>query len=334
MACSSDRDNEREGADKLPPAPGADFDLVDSHHMVVLPWQAGADTQPAEPEANAVAITQPAEPECSAAGKADKKRKTSTKRATGAKKGSKRGRKKRNQATGSATDPAVPRKRGRPRKIKPEPAPPPPVQEEEEQPMSACKLDVDLLFHYHLTWGYPDFVREATKILLAQGRLPEAIDEEMSWHQVRTILEACSNQRIKYFVAGQDGTSAAVLNYLASDESANTCLRVAENPHCHEMTLAKLAQHESAEVRCAVSEHPNTSAATLEKLAQDENPDVRYYIAENVRTSMDILSMLAQDDNPFVSFRAQRTLKNASPAANVVPGEFVWLDRPRKKTSG
>jgi hypothetical protein len=72
--------------------------------------------------------------------------------------------------------------------------------------------------------------------------------------------------------------------------------------------LSELATSESADVRIAVAENGYAPLRTLFVLAGDANPDVRLAIAENHNAPIAVLQFLAEDSNPYVTARAQRTL--------------------------
>jgi hypothetical protein len=72
--------------------------------------------------------------------------------------------------------------------------------------------------------------------------------------------------------------------------------------------LSELATSESADVRIAVAENGFAPLRTLFVLAGDANPDVRLAIAENHNAPIAVLQFLAEDSNPYVTARAQRTL--------------------------
>jgi hypothetical protein len=72
--------------------------------------------------------------------------------------------------------------------------------------------------------------------------------------------------------------------------------------------LSELASSESADVRIAVAENGFAPLRTLFVLAGDANPDVRLAIAENHNAPIAVLQFLTEDSNPYVTARAQRTI--------------------------
>jgi chemotaxis family two-component system response regulator Rcp1 len=113
---------------------------------------------------------------------------------------------------------------------------------------------------------------------------------------------------VRYVMAGNPHTSAAILTALAAEPNAHIRMRVAENPHTPGELLHKLAADEDLEVRLGVAENPNAPVALLESLASDTNEDVRLGIASNPRIPAHILKRLSTDDQPHVAGEAASTL--------------------------
>lgn len=181
---------------------------------------------------------------------------------------------------------------------------------------------IELAFSYYFTWGYPDYVREAFQILVARSNgtaKPLNPQKDLSWRELRVLLEEADSSRVRHIVAGNPNTPAAVLDFLSKVQDFSVVERVAENNRAHAATLARLALHEQVSVRLALCENTATPEAVLRQLTADSNPDVRYRLAESTLVPDSILEILSRDENPYVSGRAHRTLSSKSPAQVVAP---------------
>lgn len=188
--------------------------------------------------------------------------------------------------------------------------------------------EIDLAFSIYFTWGYPDFVREAFRVLEAVSENPIDPNKNLSWRELRLALEEADSPRIRYMVAGNPSTRNNVLNFLAKQPDATVARRVAENPNVHGSTLVFLARHEVATVRLAVAENATAPECVLLTLARDEDADIRYAMAENHNSPLSVLEVLSADENPFVSVRADQTLRSLTPTEVVRP-DFSRVARRR-----
>ena len=117
---------------------------------------------------------------------------------------------------------------------------------------------------------------------------------------------------VRYVMAGNPHTSAAILSKLAVEKAARIRARVAENPQTPQDVLATLAKDPEAEVRLAVAENPRVPDEILEKLASDINDDVRFALASNPKLPAKILQLLAADSQPHIVASANKSLSKPS----------------------
>ena len=113
---------------------------------------------------------------------------------------------------------------------------------------------------------------------------------------------------VRYVMAGNPHTSAAILERLSAESATNIRARVAENPNTPINVLRTLAKDSSADVRLGVAENPSTPPAVLEELAKDPDDDVRLGLAGNPRIPVHILQKLSADENLYVVDCANKTL--------------------------
>jgi two-component system, chemotaxis family, response regulator Rcp1 len=161
---------------------------------------------------------------------------------------------------------------------------------------------LDLKMHYYL--GKPVTSEKLNALL-------QAMDELHSDHETKSKLSG-EDAHIRYVIAGNPHTSAAVLEKLSKEKSSTIRSRVAENPNAPLPLLKQLAQDEDPEVRMAVAENEKAPADLLEKLAHDEHEDVRLGLASNPNCPANILKQLAADENPHIVAAANSTLSKAA----------------------
>lgn len=184
--------------------------------------------------------------------------------------------------------------------------------------------EIELSFSIYFTWGYPDYVREALNFLLASREKYARLspDRELTWRQLREILEDADSSEVRMVIASRPSTSQSILNFLANSANFDVVLRVAENPNTHVATLTRLIRHDCPQVRIAVAEHANTPEVLLHLLAVDADADVRLALAENFNLPKPVLEVLVADENPYVVARAQRSLQAEATPAQVVTANF------------
>lgn len=168
------------------------------------------------------------------------------------------------------------------------------VSRDEDDIMKA----LDVKMHYYL--GKPVTSEKLNKLL-------EAIDELHNDKERKGKLEG-EDAHIRYVMAGNPHTSAAVLERLAKEKSGGIRMRVAENPNTPLAILKQLAKDSDTEVRLGVAENPNAPTELLEQLAKDEHEDVRLGIASNPQCPSNILKQLASDENPHIASAAESAL--------------------------
>lgn len=197
----------------------------------------------------------------------------------------------------------------------------------------STKEDLATIFSYQ--WQSSRHKREAIKLLLA-SYLDEAIDDEeyfCSTLPSEDLLFFQERTEAQLRLASNPACNALLLDYICRlTPSAHVLERVALNPNCAEVTLAKLAEHDSPDVRSAVTEHPSCPKEVLEQLAQDSHSDVRFRLAENVHCDREILERLSQDENPFVADRAQESLKRLT--STVIVGRFPTAEIKLRLVNG
>jgi hypothetical protein len=190
--------------------------------------------------------------------------------------------------------------------------------------------DIELSHSVYFTWGYPDYVRQAFRLLqdTHSPLLPPDPDKEMTWSQLRKALEAADSSGVRYIVAGNPNTPQNVLDFLSKTGDKQICRRIAENSRTHPSTLSRLARHEAAEVRIAVCENIHTPGGTLLQLTADSNPDVRYAMADCSSMPQTVLQVLSNDENPYVSARARASLQTLTNGEVLAP-DFSRVARRR-----
>jgi hypothetical protein len=195
------------------------------------------------------------------------------------------------------------------------------------QPLS--DLDILLSYSIHFTWGYPDYLRQAFKVLqdLSCEYVPMDPHKELTWKQLRQAIETADSLSVRCLVAGHGQTPINVLDYLARGKDEDVSRRVAENPNSHAATLARLSRHAAVAVRMAVSENTNTAEGVLLHLTSDTNPDLRYIMAENANMPRTVLEVLSTDENPYVRERAMRSLNVTK--VEVLVADFSRVARRR-----
>src|SRR6185437_15497683 len=122
---------------------------------------------------------------------------------------------------------------------------------------------IALAYSYHFTWGYPDYMREALKLVTESGGICETLGiadctKDLTYRQLRAIIEEADSSKTRRMIAGNPDSPACVLNFLATDRDVEVLRRVAENTNAHASTLARLAVHEDEGVRMGVSENANS----------------------------------------------------------------------------
>jgi hypothetical protein len=191
---------------------------------------------------------------------------------------------------------------------------------------------IALAFSYHFTWGYPDYMREALRLVSQPGAICDALgidpNRDLTWKQLRIVFEEADSNRVRYMVAGNPTTPSSVLNYLADDKDARVVRRVAENRNTHASTLARLAMTGDDTVRMGICENPSAPELVLLSLTRDPHVDVRYALAENVHAPVSVIELLSLDENPYIASRANRTLKVLRPAEVLAP-DFSRVARRR-----
>jgi hypothetical protein len=189
---------------------------------------------------------------------------------------------------------------------------------------SLTNEEIELSFSIYFTWGYPDYVREALNLLLVTRPKYSHLtpQKELTWRQLREILEDADSPEVRMLIASRPGTSPSILNFLANSNDNAVVLRVAENPNTHVATLTRLIRHTSSQVRIAVAEHATTPEVLLHLLAVDADADVRMALAENSNLSKPVLEILANDENPYVAARAARSLQPEPTPAQIVTANF------------
>jgi len=138
----------------------------------------------------------------------------------------------------------------------------------------------------------------------------------------RRFCEKVCNEEtdyIRWLLATDPNTPAAILDRLASEDVVTLLERIAEHPRTRQATLARLATHDNPRVRAAVAENPNIDKKTIWRLSRDSHPDVRLRLAEGYFLPVAILQFLADDDNLYVQNRARKTLDclNNSPPLTI-----------------
>jgi hypothetical protein len=191
---------------------------------------------------------------------------------------------------------------------------------------------IALAFSYHFTWGYPDYMRDALRLVSQAGGICDVLgidpNRDLTWRQLRLVFEEADSTKVRYLIASNPQTSPAILNYLATDKETRVVRRVADNQNTHASTLARLAVHDDPGVRTCICENGNAPELVLLALARDPHLDVRYTLAENLNAPMSVIEMLTMDENPYISSRAQRTLNMLRPAEVLSP-DFSRVARRR-----
>jgi hypothetical protein len=172
---------------------------------------------------------------------------------------------------------------------------------------------------------------------LEQWREPELVID--AWEQLVITTPESPNSMIENNDKDQDRDDFSLDFDIASEFASTTIsslVKRAENPEASPIELGRLASHESAEVRIAVADNAVTPHEVLEQLANDENPDVRFALAENHGAGTDILLILLEDSNPYVVHRAQQTLLRIDSGIVLYPqfSDYMGSGRDRRDESG
>ena len=107
--------------------------------------------------------------------------------------------------------------------------------------------------------------------------------------------------KVRYAIASNPNTPAAVLDKLATDEVDLIRRNVASNPNTSEATLLKLTNDSYLAVLCAALQNPNCTSNILNLLISNGDELLRRRIATNTQ-DIDILSILVDDENADVRY--------------------------------
>lgn len=203
---------------------------------------------------------------------------------------------------------------------------------EKKEPFTLPDEVIALAFSYYFTWGYPDYMKEALSLVSQSGGICDTLGidpkKDLTWRQLRLVIEEADSGRVRYMVAGNPKTTPSILNFLSADKDVRVVRRVAENPNAHTSTLARLAAHDDVSVRICICEHEGAPELILLALTKDPHSDVRYALAENVHAPMSVIELLTMDENPYISSRAMRTMNALRPAQVLAP-DFSRVARRR-----
>lgn len=185
-------------------------------------------------------------------------------------------------------------------------------------------------------WGYPDFVALGIDLVLTYDKEWASFshDNELTWSQLRRLLEQVDCLHVKRLIAASPDTSSSVLHFLSDCGDHFVLEKVAANPSSRTPTLARLSRHADHQVRMAVAENSCAAPEIYLTLCDDPSVDVRYCLADNLHVGPTVLERLVQDENPYVSARASQSLaslQQAAVPAPVLTANFLDFARKRAK---
>jgi hypothetical protein len=196
--------------------------------------------------------------------------------------------------------------------------------------------EIAVAVNFMYGWGYPDFVALGIDLVLTYESewATYSHDAELTWSQLRKLLEQVDCIHVKRLIAASPDTSSSVLHYLIDCGDLFVLEKVAANPSSRTPTLARLCRHEDHQVRMAVAENSSAAQEIYLALCDDPSADVRYTLADNLHAGRTVLERLVQDENPYVSARAQQSLDSLQPVAEPTPlptANFLEFMRKRAK---
>jgi len=126
---------------------------------------------------------------------------------------------------------------------------------------------------------------------------------DLSESDLLLLVRHCPSSRLTIATATK---SVEVLEYLASDGSADVREAVADNSKTPQRTLETLSSDDIAAVRMAVAEHTNIPMDRLSVLAKDPVNYVRWGVAHNEKTTSEVLASLLKDSDSYVADEAKK----------------------------